>query len=288
MNSDHASGLPVAAAQALEETVMEEVDALVFVDTNIFLDFYRIRSGDVSSSYLELIDSHRNRIITGSQVAMEYKKNRQRVILETIRGMRKPDWNALGTPALLQGAQAAKMIEKKRGEVSEQQNKLKEKIAKILKNPTNNDPVYQCVQRLFKHSSPYNLNRTNKVRFEIRELACKRWVLGYPPRKKDDNAIGDAINWEWIIRCAVESKKDIIIVTRDTDFGVTYEGSSILNDWLHQEFKERVSRKRHIYITDRLSKTFKALSYPVSEEMEQEEDRILSEDAKASNEVYGE
>lgn len=258
---------------------MENVDALVFIDTNIFLDFYRIRSGDVSVSYLKLIDDHRNRIITGSQVAMEYKKNRQRVILESIRGMKNPDWNAIGTPALLQRAQAAKMIDKKRKEVATQQNRLKEKITKILRNPTNNDPVYQCLQRLFKNNSAYNLNRTNKIRFEIRRLARKRWVLGYPPRKKDDTSIGDAINWEWVVRCAEISGKDIIIVTRDADYGVVYEGSSILNDWLDQEFKERISQQRRVYLTDRLSAAFKALSYPVSEEMVEEEERILAEDS---------
>lgn len=256
---------------------MQDLDALVFIDTNIFLDFYRIRSGDVSVSYLKLIDDHRDRIITGSQVAMEYKKNRQRVILESIRGMKNPDWNALGTPALLQNAQAAKMIEKKRKEVGSQQNKLKEKITKILKNPTYNDPVYQCLQRLFKSSSPYNLDRTNKQRFTIRRLARKRWVLGYPPRKKDDTSIGDAVNWEWLVKCAELSGKDIIIVTRDTDFGVAYEGESVLNDWLHQEFKERISQKRGIYLTDRLSAAFKALSYPVTDEMVEEEERILAE-----------
>lgn len=256
---------------------MQDLDALVFIDTNIFLDFYRIRKGDVSVSYLKLIDDHRDRIITGSQIAMEYKKNRQRVILESIRGMKNPDWNALGTPALLQGAQAAKMIDKKRKEVGEQQRKLKDKINKVLQSPTYNDPVYQCLQRLFKASSPYNLDRTNKQRFAIRNLARKRWILGYPPRKKEDNSIGDAVNWEWAVRCAEMSGKDIIIVTRDSDYGVFYEGTAILNDWLAQEFKERISRQRGIYLTDRLSAAFRALSFPVSEEMVEEEERILAE-----------
>ena len=35
-----------------------KMDALVFIDTNIFLDFYRIRKTNVSMKYLEEIEKH--------------------------------------------------------------------------------------------------------------------------------------------------------------------------------------------------------------------------------------
>ena len=63
---------------------VEKIDALIFIDTNIFLDFYRIRRTDVSMKYLEEIVKHKDIIITSSQVEMEYKKNRQSAILESI------------------------------------------------------------------------------------------------------------------------------------------------------------------------------------------------------------
>jgi hypothetical protein len=214
---------------------VHNIDALIFIDTNIFLDFYRIRKSDVSVSYLNFIDDHRDCIITGSQVEMEYKKNRQRVILDSIQGMKSPDWNALGTPAILVDTQPAKVIADKRLEINKQRQKLKERISKILDNPSYNDPVYKTLQRLFRQRSNYNLNRENKQRFEMRKLARKRFVLGYPPRKKEDNSIGDAVNWEWVIRCAERSGKDIVIVTRDTDYGVFYSGKAVVNDWLKQE-----------------------------------------------------
>ena len=54
---------------------------LVFVDTNILLDFYRFRreSGLV---LLQRFDKIHDRLITTYQVEMEFKKNRQRVILD--------------------------------------------------------------------------------------------------------------------------------------------------------------------------------------------------------------
>lgn len=255
----------------------EKIDALIFIDTNIFLDFYRIRRNDVSLQYLTNIDEHHDRIITGSQVEMEYKKNRQKVILESIKSMKSVDWNPLATPAILIDSQPFQMLQKRKEEINKQQKKLKERIVKILKNPSYHDSVYKSLNKLFKANSYYNLNREDEKKYDVRTLAKKRFLLGYPPRKKGDNSIGDAINWEWIIKCAVDSGKDIIIVTRDTDYGEIYNSELFLNDWLFQEFRERVSKKRKIIITTRLSEAFKRISLAVTEEMEKEEERILEE-----------
>lgn len=59
---------------------------LLFIDTNILLDFYRVRGRQGELSILDHIDQHHDRIITGSQVEMEFKKNRSAVILDSGRG----------------------------------------------------------------------------------------------------------------------------------------------------------------------------------------------------------
>tara|TARA_B110000238_G_C16013583_1_gene389996 strand:+ start:47 stop:895 length:849 start_codon:yes stop_codon:yes gene_type:complete len=259
---------------------MENLDALIFIDTNILLDFYRIRNSDVKLSYLDLIDKNHDRIITGSQVEMEYKKNRQVVIKESIGQIKTPNWNTLTPPALLQKSQPVKIIEDSKLEIKKQQSKLRERIVNILSEPGSKDEVYKVLQRLFKNESNWNLNRKNKIRFTVRNLAKKRFILGYPPRKKDDNSIGDAVNWEWIIQCAKESKKDIIIVTRDSDFGINYDNKMFLNDFLNLEFKERISRKRKIVLTDRLGNAFKMISLAVTQEMEDAEDELISDNLK--------
>ena len=254
----------------------EKLDALIFIDTNIFLDFYRIRKSDVSLKYLEEIEKHSDLIITTSQVEMEFKKNRQSVILESISEVKKINNVNISVPAILSDSKAVEMIEKSKKNISKKQKELRVRIEKILKNPTYNDPVFKSLQKLFSHKSEINLNRENKVRFTIRNLAKKRFLLGYPPRKKSDNSIGDAINWEWIIRCAENSGKHIIIVTRDTDFGCVYDNDSYLNDWLKQEFKQRISQKRKIILTDKLHKAFQLVEIPVTEEMIEEEENVIS------------
>ncbi|WP_231598135.1 hypothetical protein [Synechococcus sp. CBW1002] len=75
----------------------------------------------------------------------------------------------------------------------------------------------------------------------------------------------------------MDSGKHIVIVTRDKDYGPIYKGNSFLNDWLRQEFSERVSRTRKIILTDKLSMALRMVHAAVTKEMEEEEDRIIAE-----------
>jgi 5-methylcytosine-specific restriction endonuclease McrA len=109
--------------------------------------------------------------------------------------------------------------------------------------------------------------------------------LGYPPRKKDDTSIGDAVNWEWIIACAVSSGKSIILVSRDNDFGLQYDRGSYLNDWLRQEFRERVARSRKIVLTDRLSEAFNLVAINVSDAAKDEERELITLSALRSRQA---
>jgi hypothetical protein len=98
---------------------------LIFIDTNILLDFYRVRGNGVGLGLLEKIGDHYDRIITGSQIEMEYKKNRQRVILESLNRLKTPDWSGLTPPAFLSDAQPAKIITSNKSQITKQQGKLK-------------------------------------------------------------------------------------------------------------------------------------------------------------------
>ncbi|MDO8703509.1 MAG: PIN domain-containing protein [Sulfuricaulis sp.] len=68
------------------------MDALIFIDTNIFLDFYRYPQGSAVLPILGYIDGNHDKIITGNQIEMEFKKNRQKVILESIGFLKGPAW----------------------------------------------------------------------------------------------------------------------------------------------------------------------------------------------------
>jgi hypothetical protein len=173
------------------------------------------------------------------------------VIVENLKSLSKPFDTQI--PPILQDYQPAKMLSKHTADAVKQWEKIKSKIESILANSSQSDPVYRVLGRIFNHSSNYILGRRNKVRFRIRALARKRFILGYPPRKNNDTSIGDAINWEWIVWCALQTNSHILIVSRDSDYGLSYNGEAFLNGWLSREFKERVSRKRKIELTNKLT-----------------------------------
>lgn len=252
------------------------MSALVFIDTNILLDFYRYPRGSAILPVLDHIDKNHEKIITSTQVEMEYKKNRQKVIVTSMTEMKGPKWDAFKLPVILSGTQAAQSIDNDRKDIDKQSKILKKKIESILKNPSRNDDVFKTLQRLFKSSTDLNLKRPDPKRFSIRNLAKKRFILGYPPRKDSDVSIGDAINWEWIIYCAKEKNQDVVIVSRDTDYGCRYANDMIINDWLSQEFKQRVNIRKKVILTDKLMQGFKLANISVRKKEVDDEEKMLS------------
>ena len=138
--------------------------------------------------------------------------------------------------------------------------------------------MYKVTQRIFRKKDTLNLTRENKDKKRIRSQAWRRFMLGYPPRKKNDVSIGDAINWEWIVEVAQSNAdSEIHIVSRDRDYGTHFEGQSFLNDWLLHEFRDRTSLKRKIHLSNRLSNTLKQLEVVVTPEEEEEETDLVKE-----------
>jgi len=246
---------------------------LVFIDTNVMLDFYRTRGREGSVSLLRQIDTHRRRIITTEQVEMEYKKHRLHVIRESIKGHGSLQGGELAVPAFLKAAQPARMISKSKERIRIQSARLKTRLTNVLVDPTHKDPVYQVLQRLFRDEGEFHLSRQKKIRHQIRRRAFRRFIMGYPPRKANETSMGDAINWEWVVHCAVESGEDVVIVSRDGDYG-DFEEDGILNDWLRHEFKERVGRRRNVTLTPLLAKAYKIAGIAVSKR-EQDEEKAL-------------
>jgi hypothetical protein len=217
-------------------------------------------------------------LILTDQVWMEFLKNRQKVIFDSLKQMKRPE--KISFPPFISDYQSAKTVMASVRSVGEVYKKVEDKIDRIVKNPSQHDEVYKGIARIFAHKGPYCLTRDDKVRFTVRNLARKRFALGYPPRKSQDTSIGDAVNWEWIIHCAITcpDKCNILIVSRDTDYGFHQGQEGYLNDWLAKEFKERVSRQRSITLTPRLTSGLKKLAEQVSKADEREEAQLIASD----------
>jgi hypothetical protein len=263
------------------------VPFLIFVDTNILLDFYRIRTREAGLSILRKLEQHRASLITTDQVVMEFMKNRQRVLLETHRNFKAPDWASLTLPPLLVEAKGSKTLEWHKKSLINQSAKLRDRLTKVLKEPSRYDRVYQTFQRILKHRGVYTLSREKSERIEVRESAEKRFKLGYPPRKDVDTSFGDAINWEWIIRCAKSSGHSVVLVSRDTDYGASVDGQLVLNDWLREEFRDRVAKNRQIVLTDRITEGLKKLAVAVTAQEEHATEHLAPSNLLTPDPVQG-
>jgi len=210
---------------------------------------------------------------------MEFIKNRQKVITKTLVDFKKPDRIAL--PPILHGMQPAATLTTQLEAATKTHGKVTQKIEAILRDPGNHDPVFRALRKLFEGDDRYAISRDHPDRIKIRSLARKRHVLGYPPRKDSDISIGDAVNWEWIIHCAKNSDPapNVMIVSRDGDYGVTVKSESFVNDWLKKEFGERVNRRRKVQLTQKLTSALKVLSETITPEDEREEQKIIEENS---------
>ena len=248
------------------------IQKLLFVDTNIWLDFYRARN-DVYLTLLEKVEGIAERIIVTHQLETEYKTNRQAAILDGMSVLKAP----LRIPSIgvLANAKAFEMVGKDIKRAGDRVKKLEAKLVRFLAKPADVDPVYRACHRIFHKNDALVLTRQDDRRVEIRERAYRRFLHGCPPRKRNDTSIGDAINWEWMIQCALDANAELVIVSRDTDYGATFNGVSYINDHLKQEFSNRVSQKRELLLYTKLSDALKHFHVTVSKAQVDAEKELL-------------
>jgi PIN domain len=261
---------------ATKSKKQSKLKKLLFVDTNIWLDFYRARN-EAGLALLNHLDQLRDSIIVTQQLEMEFKKNRLTAILEGMQQLKTPEKTV--RPGLFSDAKAVQKIARAIKEIEGHNKKLQGRLARVVSDPTHHDPVYKVCQRLFHRESSLVLGKDHEEMANIRGLALERFHLGCPPRKKSDTSIGDSINWEWMIACADRETAELVIVSRDGDYGQDFDDVTYLNDHLKQEFSERVSKKRTVLLYKRLSDALKHFQVEVSDAEVNEEQAVIEQSA---------
>lgn len=220
----------------------------IFIDTNIFLDFYRLSEKDLKEikKLLEYIKSGEIKIYLTQQIRNEFYRNRETVFSNTFNEFVKTkDDDSLehifSLNNILKGYQEynnIKKIKKMLGKVrSELVNKIQDDI--INKNLS----ADKIIKNIFEKAGVENSD-------SFLDNAEKRLKLGNPPGK--NNSLGDAINWEFLLE-AVPQNQDLIVISRDGDF-VSFMDKERLHPFLDDEWKE--NKKSKIYFYNSLSNFF--------------------------------
>jgi hypothetical protein len=250
---------------------------LLFIDTNIWLDFYRSQN-EAYVGLLDKVEGIKDRIIITHQIETEFKKNRQQVILNSVKLLKDHTPKKVPSIGVLAEAQQFKGVGKDIESACKRIKKLQDKLVAMLERPSDNDKVFQAAHRIFHRNDQLVLTREEKdkdLRKLIRDRAERRFMHGCPPRKPSDTSFGDSLNWEWMIECAIKRNAELVIVSRDADYGITYDGESYVNDHLRQEFSNRVSQKREILLYQKLSDALKHFKIQVTAEQAKAEQQFM-------------
>ena len=234
----------------------------VFIDTNIFLDFYSFSEKAIEelSKLIKLIEDEEIQLILSQNVIDEFHKNRIKKIYATTSSLDKS--NQMPLPTLL------KQYKEECEEFKKAQQNLKEKYG-ILKNKLIEDVKKEQLSADKKIKEIFDKSKIIPVEWSILNNAEKRFLRKLPPRKNDSNdSMGDAINWE-TLKKAIPENEDLHIISGDGDFWDSIEGQNdVAKYYLSKEWKAEKNGTLYVYakIEDFFNKEFAAYNFVVDEE----------------------
>lgn len=175
----------------------------IFIDTNIFLDFYRINDKNDINTLIVEMSKYKDSFINTEQSKDEFLRNREKAIdnfIVILNGQSNKPYNTFIStlPNYDQYKQSIKKANEAIDEVVKECLVVKDEIGK--------DPIY----KMYKNICGLMFERTD----EIIDRAIKRKYIGNPPYS-DKYTCCDEIIWESLL---ANCKDDLIIVTRDKTF----------------------------------------------------------------------
>ncbi|OGF21858.1 hypothetical protein A2Y83_01780 [Candidatus Falkowbacteria bacterium RBG_13_39_14] len=228
---------------------------LIFIDTNIYLDFYRPseHSLDILTELIKLLEDKELKLILPKQVYDEFIRNKEGIcsnFVKTIHNIKDP------------GFVDKEKIEKVNNLVKEIKDDYEKKVF------SDTSEINTKINKLFK------LAEKAKETKDLLDLAYYRYLKGNPPRKSDQS-YGDAIIWETLLKDY--SDNDLIIVSHDRDFAVELKGPKKLHPFLEYEWQQKNNKK--IFLTDTLGEVINKITKKetIKKEAIQEEKKVSAD-----------
>lgn len=222
----------------------------IFVDTNVFLDFYQSTT-DRLAILQQLLD-RADCFVFPEQTVREFRRNRARrlnKIADLVKG--SSNFN-VHTTAIVREMPVFKEWIKARDSVKQHAKTIENQLRSWAVDESS-DPVYQQFVQLYCGGT------TIATPADALEKAKQRKLLGDPPTSPDKHTVGDEIIWETLLACCDD---DLIVVSRDKTF---LENESILRS----EYGAHGTR-RLLVVTDSLSEALKLVGKPSTEITEAE------------------
>lgn len=230
----------------------------VFIDANIYLDFYR-STNDAIKVFDELINNASSLVLT-DQIIDEFYRNRE-VVLKMIKSKFKTDTQIEHfSSSFLQNLNEFGELNGIKDQYNAKRKEIEKIINNIIDNPKN-DLVVEHFEKLIT-TDGITILKTN---VDIIKNAQKRKLVGNPP-VSDKYSIGDEINWELLL---AESKEDIVVVGRDSTFKDNI-------NFLKMDYHKNTGRTI-ILLTDKITTALEQIGKKTTLEAKEIEDKQIKE-----------
>jgi hypothetical protein len=223
---------------------MASDDVVLFIDANQYLKLYEMVAAGELLDWLEEQQAH---IFISAQIVDEVLRNKLgRAQICFLDKLNEIDEMKAHIPNDLLGLSQDQLKEFK--ESLNKSRQVKNALAELANDSLHKiglsqDNVSQRLQKLFdKAESPNHAEL---------ERARDRKERGNPPGKPKD-PLGDQITWEQLLTCC-KGKKQLWIITSDSDYGIDQAEKKILNPLLMRDLRITCDNKIEIHAYKNLS-----------------------------------
>lgn len=209
----------------------------LFIDANIFLNFYHLSGGDIGElqKLVALVKNGDIVLFSSPQLREEVKRNRDAKISDAMRDFRKASFK-LSFPAFCKNYHE---YEELRAHINDANKKHADLVQKAM-----DDVKGRCLAADVLIDDLLGNSQEIEPEKKLFDAAIKRFRLGNPPGKKKVT-LGDEINWESLL-AGVPDKEDLMFISGDGDFCSPIDDDA-LNAFLLDEWEEKKTSDIHFY-----------------------------------------
>jgi hypothetical protein len=244
-------------------------DGRFVVDANVILNLYR-HSPETRDALLAIFERLKEQLWIPYQFALEFHRNREKVILSQVAAYQKVEETFRGTIGQFSGKKHPFASAESQGALDAVCGELAKRRAEV-RGLLTNDPYLPKVATLLtgrvgECPAPAMLE-------ERRIEAAKRFAAKIPPgyedQKEKDDPYGDYLAWAEILDWAATAGKPVVLVTDDAkeDWWRAAHGQTLgPRVELIQELRSRCNVLFHMYSTESFMVHAKGLGWAVKEE----------------------
>jgi len=234
----------------------------IFIDANIFLNFYDFNDEDLKQlkKLVNLIDRGGILLYVTKQLKDEVERHRDSKVSNSFKRFKDSRCN-LEMPVICKTYQEYEVIKRLQEALDKNKTELANKLWADIENRTlKADEIISALfgAGKFIDSDPF----ISKARV--------RHVKGNPPGKKD-NSYGDEINWETLIK-EVPDNTDFVIISKDGDYQSALNPDEI-NSFLKNEWAS--IKKSKIYYFKNLTTFFSKYKITIKLRFEEEKNNLI-------------